>query len=423
MQTPPLLPVKHLSELDGQRYAELESACQAWIDRGDETFLARWLRRELDHDGSPRTLPVEEWGRCAEVIDRGRRERDGLSLAILDQINGLSAWVVHTSRPDGSTVFGSRGKQKTRIARLLDLAASAKDPALASVVGRWFPGVSSAKGPPVPPPLPAICDDDRVLAMLRPDWTSDGDWIAVDHRDRGVASRIELAGAGRPWLLGDWKSDRSLDTERITCPVPSAWSTGAHADCLEWTFRAGLTRITRTAVLLRYRKLAIIGQYQEGPTPTSEFRVPLAEGVSAVGTADIRTLALTRARASARLIPLALPSSPRPTDRGSLALEGNEVVLSQTSTARRRWLPLVLAWGKAPTAWRTLTVTESSKICTPDVAFAARLSWGVGVDGLLIYRSLGRPALRAVLGLQTRARFLIGRFTPEGDVVPLLSLD
>jgi hypothetical protein len=84
---------------------------------------------------------------------------------------------------------------------------------------------------------------------------------------------------------------------------------------------------------------------------------------------------------------------------------------------------MVVSWGKPPTAWRSLTVTERSKICGPDVAFAARLSWGVGAEGLLIYRSLNRPALRAVLGLQTRARFLIARFTPHGDVIPLLSLE
>jgi hypothetical protein len=73
--------------------------------------------------------------------------------------------------------------------------------------------------------------------------------------------------------------------------------------------------------------------------------------------------------------------------------------------------------------WRTLTVTEKSQACPPDVAFGARISWGVGQEGLLIYRSLARPALRAVLGHQTKARFLIGRFTEDGDVEPLLTLD
>jgi hypothetical protein len=184
-----------------------------------------------------------------------------------------------------------------------------------------------------------------------------------------------------------------------------------------------MTRITRTAVLLRYRKLALIAQQEEGPPPASGYRISMADGVTVVPTPSTRMLTLARGRASARLIPLALPTSPHPTERGSFVLEGNEPVLRQTSAGRRRWLPMVLAWGKAPTAWRTLTVTESSKVCAPDVAFAARLSWGVGVDGLLIYRSLARPALRAVLGHQTRARFLIGRFTPDGDVVPLLSLD
>ncbi len=139
--------------------------------------------------------------------------------------------------------------------------------------------------------------------------------------------------------------------------------------------------------------------------------------------ADLRALALERPRSTARLIPLSLPALPYPTDRGSFAVEGRDAVLRQPSAGRRRWLPLLFSWDRPPTGWRTLTVTEKSQICPPDVAFAARVSWGTGREGLVIYRSLGRPALRAFLGHQTRARFLIGRFTAEGDVEPLLTIE
>ena len=48
---------------------------------------------------------------------------------------------------------------------------------------------------------------------------------------------------------------------------------------------------------------------------------------------------------------------------------------------------------------------------------------GSGDEGLLIYRSLAPPALRSVLGHQTSARFLVGLFTREGDVVPIIKVD
>ena len=57
-----------------------------------------------------------------------------------------------------------------------------------------------------------------------------------------------------------------------------------------------------------------------------------------------------------------------------------------------------------------------------DVAFAVRVSWGRD-DTLIIYRSLGPSAPRSFLGYQTKARFLLGRFTNEGNVEPLLSVD
>jgi hypothetical protein len=58
----------------------------------------------------------------------------------------------------------------------------------------------------------------------------------------------------------------------------------------------------------------------------------------------------------------------------------------------------------------------------PDEAFAVRVSWGRD-DTLVIYRSLTPPARRAFLGHLTTARFLVGKFTSEGIVEPILSVE
>ena len=63
-------------------------------------------------------------------------------------------------------------------------------------------------------------------------------------------------------------------------------------------------------------------------------------------------------------------------------------------------------------------MAENSAACPPGAAFAARVGWGAGREGLLVYRSLGPAALRSVLGHQTRARFLVAGFTPTGEVRP-----
>ena len=88
-------------------------------------------------------------------------------------------------------------------------------------------------------------------------------------------------------------------------------------------------------------------------------------------------------------------------------------------------MPIVVSWdterNRYRPLWKPLTVTERSRVCGPDVAFAIRISWGRS-DHLLIYRSLTNPTLRAVLGRPTAARFLIGTINEEGNVRPLIEI-
>jgi len=394
----------------------LGPACLVWETSGDFGPLARWLGRELTSEGCPRRLPVEDWGPCLDRLHGSEDRRPGWPEPSRTQVSGWFARLVHSSRPDGSHVFGARGTSRARTARLQDGAARATDQTLASVVGRWFPG-STPSRTSGDLPLPARSETDRVFATLRPDWLGDGDWIAIDQRDPAVPARIELAGGGVPWLSGAWPAGPLAGAAQ-----PTSWTTGAYADCLEWSFRSGRTRITRTAVLLRYRKMALIAQQEDGPA-SEGLRLAIAEKTTATPVEGQRALALTRGRAKARLVPLGLPALPYETDKGSIKAEGTEVVVNQRDEGRRRWLPMLVSWGKPPVQWRVCTVTEKSEKCRADVAFGARVSWGLGDDGLLIYRSLGPSALRVVLGHQTRARFLIGRFTPEGNVVPLVTLE
>jgi hypothetical protein len=72
--------------------------------------------------------------------------------------------------------------------------------------------------------------------------------------------------------------------------------------------------------------------------------------------------------------------------------------------------------------WRVLSVSEKSRNVAADRAFAARVSWGQD-ETFVIYYSLASPAPRAFLGHQTSARFLVGRFTKDGVVEPILKVD
>jgi hypothetical protein len=266
--------------------------------------------------------------------------------------------------------------------------------------------------------------------MLRANWSGQGDFLAIDQRERGGACQVELCGIGRTWLGPTWLADHDADGEsNPKMPArPSLWVSNPSADLAEWTFRFGALRVTRTALLLRGRRIALLADQVEGRADFIGMRVALPHGVEATPTADGRgsIMELRRGRPSARVVSLALPSHPRIPGRGTISLEGGGLRVSQRHEGRRSWLPLLASWdplrNRRAIRWRALTVAEKSRICPPEAAFAARVTWGRG-ETLLIYRSLAPPELRSFLGHQTRARFLVALFTQEGNVVPIVKVD
>jgi hypothetical protein len=367
----------------------------------------------MDRDGLWAERPVAEWLDLEASVDSsGTIDPDRLRA------------ILRFSRPDGSPVFGPRGRSLERLKAMEAWSIRVGDPSLATVLGWWLPRRSAgSSGFPAPPPLPSDARPDCPLAVLRPDWTPRGDLLAVDHREPGLRSFIEVSSRGQTWLGPTWESPASEG--KVGRPRPTHWSSGAYADCLEWSFPVGRGRTTRVAILLRGRGLAILGQQDDGVGPVSEIRLALPDGIEATRADGSRSLVLSagRGKPTARVIPMGLPTSDYPTDRGSIAVEGREVIVRQAGEGRRRWVPLLIAWGKPPTLWRPLTVASKSKACRPDVASAVRVAWGPGTEGLVVYRSLASSALRNFLGHQTGARFLVGSFSRSGDVRPILKLE
>ena len=331
------------------------------------------------------------------------------------------ASVLRFTRADGSPVFGPRGRNQARLAELERQVRRVGDPSLGRVLGWWRPSSKvAAEAGFVAPPLPTQTWPDRPLAVLRPDWTPRGSCVAIDHRTPGSATTIEVAGRGASWLGPTWTSPPLVD------PVSPAWATfattGPFADAVEWSFVAGPVTVTRTAVLIRGAGLALLLQTEEGLTgDLGEVRWTLPHGIEARPDPSSRALILSagRGKPTARLIPPGLPALPGPTDQGLLLAEGNEVILRQRTVGPNRCLSLLVSWTpRPPRTWRTLTVAEKSAACPPGTAFAARVGWGSSQNGLLIYRSLGPPGLRSVLGHQTMARLLIAGFSPTGEVHP-----
>jgi hypothetical protein len=407
--------------------AEFARALESWVDRGRADGLGRWLSRALDPDGVPRRRPVGDWPVLLTELAEARRARGTDWPIFLDaRIEGFFLATLRFARPDGTPVFGPPGGASAAARAFQDWGRWLSDPGLSRVVQWWFP--ERGRGPEyAPPPLPSDSRPDRPLAVLRANWSKQGDLLAIDHRAPGASSAVELFGLERPWLGPSWSLD--LGAHSGTRARPTCSTSTASADLVEWSFRAGPARVVRTALLLRGRRLALLADQVDGSAPSATVRIGLADGVEAGPIPESRGLSLAggRGRSTMRVFPVGLPRLPYPTGSGSFVAEAGALRLRQAMEGKRGWLPLLVSWEPArnrlATRWRPLTVSEKSRACPPGVAFATRITWGRH-ETLVIYRSLARPALRAFLGHQTRARFLIGLFSHEtGNVEPLLKVE
>ncbi|MDR3621697.1 MAG: hypothetical protein P4L85_20260 [Paludisphaera borealis] len=410
-------------------FSGLLKAFEAWGGEGDADLLVDWLAKELDVDGAPVRLAIAEWSPALDLLARAREARPDLPESIDERLLAFFRMLLRFSKPDGrpATLTAAPEPADAVRERLALLGDAFPESDAARVLGWWYP---SREVEPIPPPLPAWSNPDRVLGVLRADWTSRGDLVVFDHRKAGGPTRLEVFGAGQSWLGDTWRAPGTGDV-KTSVGKPLTWTTSSNADVAEWTFRAGALRVTRTAVMLRGRKIAILADMVEGikPPTSLETRWELPPGRVAEPIADSRALLLRTgaAGASAQAIPLALPSLPYQTDRGRFGFEPDtrELVLSQAATGARAWLPLLLSWDHARhrkrLQWRVLTVSENSQVCPPETAWAARVSWG-RTETFVVYRSLGPTARRSFLGCSTSARLFVGRFTPEGDVEPIVAI-
>lgn len=389
-------------------FVALVEALTAWRE-GVAAPLERWIAGELDAAGSPLRLPLREWAPALGAIAEAGKARPGWPTAVDERATDFVRMLLRFSRPDGTTATMDGHPSHPR-AFWKAIAAAFPAGDVGRVLDWWFPGRDVEY---VPPPLPAWSAADRVLGALRADWTRRGDLLAFDQRE-GASTRIELFGSGVSWLGPQWSTtgDQTGSPARVT-----AWGTSSNADVAEWSFGSGGREVTRLALMLRGRRLALLADLQRSGDDAT-MQVDVAAG-------------LTR-----EPLPVAGGSSFRPGKPGKSAqailLTAGEADFDEPSRRLKlrtaggaRWLPLLVSWDHArhrkPLTWVELTVAEQGKRCPKDVAWAARASWGRG-ETFVFYRSLAEPARRSFLGCSTTARLLVGRFTPEGDVDPIVTL-
>jgi hypothetical protein len=279
--------------------------------------------------------------------------------------------------------------------------------------------------------MPSTQSDWSRLAVLRSDWTTSADSVAIAHHQ--PIPQLDVTLGGLPYLHGAWDLQVSLDGSPVE--LAEEWScacfeTDPDADYVELQMIGpGKLRVERMLLLSRTERFLLIVDSISGVRQRSidySARLPLAPEVTAEADRLTREWSLTCQKRKARLFPLAQPQQKVDSTPHRVALEGDGLRFEQQVQGNGLLSPVVIDWHPdrktKPAEWRRLTVSEDGHSVGADIAGGFR--WRAGASQWLLYRSLKRPVTpRAVLGHHTNNETVIARFDAQGDVDPLLLIE
>ena len=279
--------------------------------------------------------------------------------------------------------------------------------------------------------VPSTQSDWARYALLRTDWSPQADTLAIAHHQE--FPRIDAAALGHPLLHGDWTlqlqiGDSQLEpAEEWSCVC---WVSDADVDYLELQMEGpGNLRVERLVLLSRRDHFLLMADSISGAPKqriVHRARFPLAAGVTAEADTTTREIRLQSGKQKIRAFPLSLACERVQSTPHSFVIEDNQLVLEQVSPGVGLVAPVVFQWSpelsRKDAVWRTLTVSEDLKVAAPGTAAGFRLR--IADSQWLFYRSLKKPKeARTVLGYHTWVETVVARFSPTGDVDPLLMVD
>ncbi len=279
--------------------------------------------------------------------------------------------------------------------------------------------------------MPSTQSDWSRLAVLRSDWTTSADSVAIAHHQ--PIPQLDVTLGGLPFLHGAWDLQLSLDGAPVE--LAEEWScacfeTDPDADYVELQMTGpGKLRVERMLLLSRTERFLLLVDSISGARQRSinySARLPLAPEVTVDEDRLTREWSLTCQKRKARVLPLALPQQKVDSTPHRIAVDGDGLRFEQLVQGNGLLSPVVIDWHPdrktKPAEWRRLTVTEDGRRVGADIAGGFR--WRVGASQWLLYRSLKPPTTpRAVLGHHTNNETVIARFDAQGDVDPLLLIE
>lgn len=289
--------------------------------------------------------------------------------------------------------------------------------------------------------MPSSQSDWARFAMLRSNWHSHADSLAISHHQ--PQPLLDVAALGTPVLHGPWAwelqiADAGIEpADEWSC---SCWFSDPDADYLELQMKGpGALRVERQVLLSRKDHFLLLADCVRGAQSVLgdandvgeqrihlRTRLSLAHGVTAEADVPTREIRLKAGKQAVRVFPLALVDDRVQSTPHECRIDGGDLVLHQVGQGNGLYAPLIFDWHpdriRRPALWRTLTVSEAGKPLGKDLAAGHRLQ--LGKHQLLIYRSFSPiHAARAVLGHHTWHESVVAKFDGHGDVEPIVKVE
>jgi hypothetical protein len=398
------------TETDGMPHASLLPILPAWF--ASLTRCMQWARKE--------SVPL--WN--AEYAGRF----DGLLRAVATVTAGPSlAFCGETDmRPVLKAALKCSGwKSGSPVGRLVRRIVKSSDDQ--TVPSREIPLRKIDRKSP-----PASQSDWAKLVISRSRWSDAADSLVIAHHS--AIPSIEFAAFGQTILSGAWDFRVRIDDADLPLPRECdavCWFSDADADYVElqWTTTPGVV-ICRQAMLTRGDHQLFLADSVSSPSRPEarieiESTLPLVKGTTGESLRPKRELRLKTDRNAVRCFPMALPMDRLVRSAGAIEPEIDRLVVRQSGTGAA-YAPLLFDWHpqrrELPADWRLLTVTEDGRKLAVDAAVGCRVR--VGKRQMLFYRNLnGSKTKRAVLGHHHDHETVIGRFTSQGEVDPLVFVE
>ncbi len=314
-----------------------------------------------------------------------------------------------------------------------ELLAAARDFAADRETDRMFRVCDTPTGraDSKPAPAPSFAGEWSGIAVLRPDWSRSSPRLTVAHE--GSRVQVELSTGDDCLFSGAWDLELCVDGQPLKTLSDweqICWETDADVDYLELEIRLSQdVTVQRQILMARRDRLLFFADTILRPDRghiAYRSRLPLDGHSDFQAEADTHDGAiLVAGRRYARVLPLALAEWRSGFSRGNLQAVNGGLELTQSVDGQCLFAPLFLDLDrrrmKKEVTWRQLTIGQTRQIVPADTAVGYRAQ--AGKAQWLVYRSLGAPGIRTVLGQNLMHEFLFGSFSHDGQVETLLEIE